>query len=141
MFVGRRRPVLIAASRGDTYWVSELMRGTGYYEGFGPTQNDRIRNHYLALRRGIVAADVAQGIEVPKGSPVGVPKTVRRGDRGEDVKVLQRELGLAADGLFGPVTEREVNEYQQLGGLNPDGIVGPATWTALFQDGFVPEEG
>ena len=140
MFGGQRHPVLVAAKNGDTMTVSQRMRETGYYEGFGATQRDRIWNHFVALRKGIYVADGAQGIEIPGGSPVGIPSTVRRGDRGDAVKTLQRELQIAADGIFGPVTEREVKEYQVMSGLADDGIVGPATWQALFTDGYVPEE-
>jgi len=139
MFGGRRRDVLVAASAGCTYTVSQRMRETGYYEGFGPTQTDRIRNHFLALRKGIWIADGAQGIEVPNGAPVGIPKTVRRRDHGDAVKTLQRELQLAADGIFGVITERYVRDYQGANGLLSDGIVGPATWSALFSDSYTPE--
>jgi hypothetical protein len=149
MFTGRRADVLVAARQGDTYSVSELMRKTGYYEGFGPTQHDRIRNHMLALRRAILLADDATGIAVPKlsleGVPVlGVPPTLRFGDRGEAVKTLQRELGciepLVADGIFGRHTERVVVDYQTRNKLSPDGVCGGATWSALLHDGYTPEE-
>ncbi|MBI1925582.1 peptidoglycan-binding protein [Candidatus Poribacteria bacterium] len=60
--------------------------------------------------------------------------------RGEDVLALQRklrELGYATvgqpDGLFGPRTEAAVRLFQQSRGLKVDGIVGPITWTALFE--------
>ena len=139
MFTGRRHCVMVSASMGDTYTVSQWMRETGYYEGFGPTQNDRIRNHFLALRRGLWVADRVEGIEVPGGSPVGIPSTVRIGARGDDVKTLQRELQIAADGIFGPITERAVLEYQEDHDLIIDGIVGPKTWAALFSDGYTPE--
>ncbi len=138
MYVGRRHNVLVAARMGDTYSVSQFLRETGYYEGFGPTQRDRVYNHFLALRRGIWTADAAAGIEVPNGAPVGLPSTLRRGDRGDDVRTLQRELQLAADGIFGPVTEAEVQSYQREHGLEPDGVVGPVTWGELFTDGYTP---
>jgi peptidoglycan hydrolase-like protein with peptidoglycan-binding domain len=133
-----RRKVLIAAAMGDTRTVSQLMRETGYYEGFGATARDREHNHFLALRRGIYLADSAQGIEVPTGRPVGLPPTLRRADRGDHVRTLQRELQLAADGIFGPITEAQVEEYQRLHGLVVDGVVGPKTWTELFNDGYDP---
>lgn len=138
MFGGVRHRVLISASRGDSYTVSQGMRETGYYEGFGPTQRDRIRNHFLALRKGLWAADGAQGIDVPGGSPDGTPPTLRRGAQGDHVKTLQRELQIAADGIFGPVTEQEVIAYQRLHGLATDGVVGPKTWSELFTDGYTP---
>jgi hypothetical protein len=60
--------------------------------------------------------------------------------RGEDVLALQlrlRELGYTMlsqpDGLFGAQTEAAVKAFQQSRGLKVDGIVGPITWTALFE--------
>ena len=47
------------------------------------------------------------------------------------VALLQRALGIAADGTFGPVTDRAVERFQRAHGLTADGIVGPATWAAL----------
>ena len=143
MYTGHRSDVYLMACKGDTYSVSELMRKTRYYEGFGPTQHDRIRNHMLALRRAILTADFATGITVPRlaleGAPVGLPPTVRFGSRGDAVKTLQRELQIAADGIFGRVTKRELLDYQIEHGLEPDGICGPATWVEIFTDGYTPE--
>ena len=56
---------------------------------------------------------------------------VRLGAKGEDVKLVQRSLGLNEDGVFGPKTEQNVKEFQQRYGYEPDGIVGPQTWKAL----------
>ena len=63
-------------------------------------------------------------------------RTLRKGNRGDDVKWLQQRLnvygaGLAVDGDFGPVTEAAVKEYQLRHGLAVDGIVGPVTRRAL----------
>ena len=63
-------------------------------------------------------------------------RTLRKGNRGDDVKWLQQRLnvygaGLAVDGDFGPVTEAAVREYQLRHGLAVDGIVGPVTRKAL----------
>ena len=43
-----------------------------------------------------------------------------------DVRALQRKVGVAADGVFGPATERAVKRWQRRHGLVADGIVGPA---------------
>lgn len=47
------------------------------------------------------------------------------------VTVLQRHLGVTADGIFGTNTEAKVKEIQQKNGLTVDGIVGPKTWNVL----------
>ena len=57
-----------------------------------------------------------------------------RGSRAS-VHGLQRALGIAADGVFGPGTLRAVKRFQRSHGLTPDGVVGPATWSALGHPG------
>ena len=64
----------------------------------------------------------------------GPRRTIRRGDRGDTVRLLQRQLGgLTVDGWFGPATEAAVRQHQRLHGLTADGIVGPLTWATLNQ--------
>jgi peptidoglycan hydrolase-like protein with peptidoglycan-binding domain len=67
---------------------------------------------------------------LPSGQDVP-PPTIKRGDVGEDVKVVQIWLGLVDDGVFGPVLEQEVIKFQRANGLEDDGIVGPKTWEVL----------
>ncbi|MDD0998831.1 N-acetylmuramidase family protein [Pseudomonas sp. TNT2022 ID1044] len=62
--------------------------------------------------------------------------TLRHGDRGQDVRVLQQRLnqtgaGLYVDGHFGDATEIAVRNYQSKIGLVSDGIAGPKTLAAL----------
>jgi peptidoglycan hydrolase-like protein with peptidoglycan-binding domain len=56
---------------------------------------------------------------------------LRAGSSGDAVAHLQRELGIGADGVFGPQTLEQVKSFQRQHGLTADGIVGPATWGAL----------
>lgn len=64
--------------------------------------------------------------------------TLRRGDRGQQVKVLQIQLNtvtgstLDADGVFGAQTEETVRKCQRLHGLAQDGACGPKTWEKLL---------
>jgi peptidoglycan hydrolase-like protein with peptidoglycan-binding domain len=53
------------------------------------------------------------------------------GDEGRQVELLQRALGIAVDGVFGPTTEEAVKQFQAHHGLTIDGIVGPQTSAAL----------
>lgn len=57
--------------------------------------------------------------------------TVRMGDRSAIVKLLQTQLGIPADGSFGPGTLHAVKRHQAEHGLAPDGVVGPRTWATL----------
>lgn len=57
--------------------------------------------------------------------------TLKRGSRGAEVKTLQGKLNLMADGIFGPLTEEAVKEFQKSKGLKADGVVGAQTWAAL----------
>ncbi|MFN2298305.1 MAG: peptidoglycan-binding protein [Anaerolineales bacterium] len=63
----------------------------------------------------------ASGGSLPRGF------LLRRGSRGERVTALQRTLGVKADGVFGPNTERAVRDFQRRNNLRVDGIVGPQT--------------
>lgn len=61
--------------------------------------------------------------------------------RGHDVLEVQLRLKALQihnigqpDGLFGARTAAAVQEFQAQNGLDADGIVGPLTWSSLFQD-------
>ena len=56
----------------------------------------------------------------------------KRGDKGQEVKRLQRALcGLSVDGDFGPKTEKAVRDFQKSNGAMVDGVVGPQTRSLL----------
>ena len=67
-------------------------------------------------------------------------RTLRKGDKGADVKALQLLLmgygyscgTYGADGVFGSLTEKAVLRYQPAHGLKDDGIVGPDTMSCLL---------
>ena len=57
--------------------------------------------------------------------------TLKKGSKGADVVYLQKKIGTAADGDFGPKTHAAVVAFQTSKGLVADGIVGPKTWAAI----------
>lgn len=57
--------------------------------------------------------------------------TLKLGSRGAQVMTLQKKLHLRVDGIFGPLTDEAVREFQEKNGLTVDGIVGPKTWNKL----------
>jgi hypothetical protein len=63
--------------------------------------------------------------------PANTP-TVRKGNRNNTVKYIQEYLKIKADGIFGPITQKAVIEFQKKHNLVPDGIVGPRTWNKLI---------
>lgn len=64
---------------------------------------------------------------------------LQHGDRGEQVKTLQRLLTVlghdtkGTDGIFGNNTLAAVKAFQTAEGLSADGIVGAKTWNALLK--------
>ena len=76
----------------------------------------------LALAGGIVAVPVQLAGAETRASASSV-----RGD----VRALQRKVGVAADGIFGPATERALKRWQRRHGLVADGIAGPQTRAAM----------
>jgi peptidoglycan hydrolase-like protein with peptidoglycan-binding domain len=56
---------------------------------------------------------------------------LKRGLAGEPVRMLQKKLGIEADGDFGPGTETALKDYQKANGLAVDGVAGPDTFMKM----------
>lgn len=56
---------------------------------------------------------------------------LKLGSRGNEVKVLQEKLNLKVDGIFGPLTEEAVKDFQRSNSLEVDGIAGADTLSKL----------
>ena len=50
---------------------------------------------------------------------------------GVTVQTVQSRLGVAPDGIWGPITNAALVAFQKAHNLTPDGIVGPLTWAAM----------
>lgn len=80
---------------------------------------------YMALRRAAPTARLARHLSLQRPPLMG-----------QDVSTVQRALRRAGyriplDGQYGPATDIAVTRFQQKHGIEPDGMVGPQTWTAL----------
>jgi hypothetical protein len=83
-------------------------------------------------------ASVLVALALAGGMALGAPTVAGAADvkagaaskRG-DVRALQRKVGVAADGVFGPATERALKRWQRRHGLVADGIAGPQTRSAM----------
>lgn len=88
----------------------------------------------MSIRR--IAAVPALVLALAGGGLLATPalaeaESLKRGARGPVVVQLQKKLGIPADGVFGPQTQRAVRRYQARKGLVVDGVVGPQTAGAL----------
>lgn len=80
---------------------------------------------------------------IPSGLYDNVFPTVRKGNSGEYVTILQQALNSAGisietDGKFGKNTETAVKTFQGQHGLTADGICGKNTWAALAP--YLPDQ-
>ena len=64
---------------------------------------------------------------------------LKLGSKGEDVKKLQKKLGLKDDGDFGKKTEEAVKNFQLKNNLTPDGVVGDNTWSKIMGESVTPK--
>lgn len=117
---------------GLSQWGSQNLAAQGY------TTAQILRSYY-------------GNVEIVNNAPIrgitsSYPGTaLRRGSSGPNVVVIQVELNRIAqnypaipklnpvDGIFGSRTEAAVRKFQEIFGLDVDGVVGKATWYALVR--------
>lgn len=116
--------------------------GLGVDGVIGPTTWNRVTQLWVAVTR---LADLnTEGERYTIGAtPPNV--VLRQTSSGNDVRQLQWLLNFIGEfyefvpadfvinGTFGPITANTVREFQRNFGLNPDGVVGPATWNRLYE--------
>ncbi|MGB6015965.1 MAG: peptidoglycan-binding protein, partial [Nodosilinea sp.] len=74
--------------------------------------------------------------QLPSPAPGPLLRLTNPFTTGDPVRTLQQALArtgiaIAADGVFGPASDRAVRQFQASRGLVADGIVGPQTWAFL----------
>jgi hypothetical protein len=75
----------------------------------------------------VLACAIVAGAAPVAGADVKASASSKRAD----IRALQRKVGVAADGIFGPATERALKRWQRRHGLVADGIAGPQTRSAM----------
>ncbi len=117
---------------GLSQWGSQGLAQQGY-------NSTQILRSYYGDVEIVSNAPVRDYVSSYPGTPL------RRGSVGPNVVIVQTELNrisqnypaipkvAAVDGIFGARTENALMAFQRIFDLNPDGIVGPATWYALVR--------
>ena len=126
-------PDLKAGKRGITTHkaVSDAFRRGSHWD---PGEGFPVERYLALVRACLDGGSVPRARRLKPADPL-----LRIGSEGWQVKRLQRLLrqqGLLpepalVDGDFGEITEAAVKAFQELNGLEVDGIVGPMTWSAL----------
>ena len=114
------RNINAACDANDIVKMSKLVNG-------GTIGLEDRKHHYeqaLAVLGGAVPAPITNAASI-----AGV---LKKGSTGENVKRMQAELGLEADGSFGPATEAALKKWQAANGLAADGVAGPKTLAKLL---------
>ena len=129
--------------------IQQRLQQLGYFKGnitgyFGSLTKEAVIQFQQAkglTPDGIVGRTTeASLLEQPEQSPKPVRQssndTLKLGDRGEHISVLQESLAAAGfssgtNGIFDEPTQEAVRRFQQAKGLTVDGVVGPQTRAAL----------
>lgn len=130
-------PMTTTSSKHVTTAVEDfLFNGSGYCKCLGGNQSDSIRISQYSQKTIYAIFEPDYGDEPKKHT------TLRKGDKGPEVKEMQndlRELGFAmvsgkemvADGSFGAITKATVVAFQVSTGLKADAVCGPKTWAKI----------
>jgi len=116
------------ADSGDIKTMTKRINGG--YIGL----EDRIHHWEVALEAMGAEVETHHGEDEDDSFDVDDIGVLRKGARGDGVRIMQEALGIGADGAFGPGTERALKEWQAANGLVADGIAGPATLAKLLED-------
>lgn len=121
-----------AVCEGLSQWGSQNLALQGF-------DSQQILRSYYGDVETVINAPIRGNVSSYPGAPLRV------GSTGPNVVVIQTAINRIAqnypaipkipvvDGIFGSRTERSVRALQQIFGLTPDGIVGPATWYEIVR--------
>ena len=117
---------------GLSQWGSQNLAQQGY-------NSTQILRSYYGNVETVLNAPIRGNMSSYPGTPL------RIGSTGPNVVIVQASINrisqnypaipkiASVDGIYGSRTEAAVRRFQQIFGLTPDGIVGPATWYELVR--------
>lgn len=133
--MGALEPIAAKYCNGTTVTCEGLSQwGSQYLAQQGFNSIDILKNYYGDDIELVIDAPIREIMQSYPGTPL------QFGDTGSDVGTLQIALNLISqdypaipkipqtDGVFGTATQEAVIAFQRIFNLNPDGIVGKATW-------------
>ncbi len=114
-------------------------------EQWGSVRLAEAGSSYLDILRRYYGDDITVVTGVPQdgGLPTAPDATLREGDTGREVELIQRRLNRISanypgipkiyptDGFFDRSTTDAVRKFQEVFGLETDGLVGRATWNEI----------
>jgi hypothetical protein len=134
----------------DHTGILESLAGDGTFYAIEGNRNDEVER--VLRNRSVVEAfctlpydSASLPAPIPPVAP-GVPKfpgycflgSQDNATREVQQRLVDRGWHLQVDGIFGPVTQNIVKQFQEQVGIEVDGIVGPQTWAALWQAPITP---
>jgi putative chitinase len=108
------------------YDANDNTKATKLVNGGAIGLEDRLKHYTEAL------AVLGGAVPAPITNAASIAGVLKKGSTGENVKRMQAELGLEADGSFGPATEAALKKWQTANGLAADGVAGPKTLAKLL---------
>ncbi|WP_305077959.1 peptidoglycan-binding protein [Guptibacillus hwajinpoensis] len=132
----------------DVKELQDVLKEKGYFTYhtstgyFGPITEQAVKDFQKATGlkiTGTVSGDTLNALKgsVAKSAPATSSSTLTIGDRGQSVTSIQSTLkskgyyNYNVDGIFGPITEKAVKQFQSANGLSASGVVDQATENAL----------
>ncbi|SES20203.1 peptidoglycan-binding protein [Salipaludibacillus aurantiacus] len=144
---------------GDVTELQDALRDTGHFSAnstgyFGSITRQAVRDFqrseglavdgiagpqtFSALGVSGSSSNASQVSQSSGNSTISFNTVLRRGARGAQVRELQSALAdrgfktsSQVDGVYGPLTQQAVRDFQRSAGISVDGIAGPQTYGAL----------
>lgn len=124
------RKKIISGDAGPQPWVWRPYTGKNAHDHHVHISVKSDPEHFTSTKPWSLGEYARPVVSLP---PPPAKPMLRRGAKSDAVKELQRGLGLQDDGVFGPVTDRAVREFQEKNGLVVDGVAGSQVWTIILK--------